>query len=901
MSNNSIGNQDKDNKLFFKLLKKQKKDKRRKLIRLILILIILLLGLIIYERIYPGYEEYKKKSFEILTNTDINSFKRMGTTRVYDKDNNLIGEVGTEKYEYVSIKDISDFVINGYIAKEDRNFYLHGGVDIKANIRALYALIKNDGVITQGASTITQQVVKNYLLTPEQTFKRKFIEMMLAYDMEKEFNKAQIMEFYCNGNYYGNGCYGVEGASEYYFGKTASDIDLAEAAMLVATSNLPNEYNPVVDYEKCMTQKVDVLDRMLEQGYITEDEYIVAVNETPEIVQKSYTVNPDNYQTTYAIHCAAIKVMELKGFEFKYKFDSQETYEEYINTYNSKYNAAIEEVRNSGYEIYTSLDKNAQDLLQKSIDDNLKEFTEKENDIYKLQSAAVCVDNATGMVIAIVGGREKEGSFNRGYQATRQSGSSIKPLLDYAPAINEGVVSPGSIIEDKPINYNGYAPHNAYSGYAGKTTVRLALLRSINTVAVQLLNETGIDNCYSYLTSMKFSTLTYADSISMAISLGGFTNGVTVADMAKGYSTIANNGKYINEDCIISMSNYNKSITYKAKNKSTEVYSPETSFMMQDMMQQLFEEKSGAGNKYKKSKQHYAGKTGTSNNTKDVWFCGFSPYYTTAVWIGYDNPAIMTTITSSTYPTKIWTEYMENIHDGLDEKDYDIPKGIMLSNGKKEKKPDYYKDVYKLRPSGWDYISLALNEKLEKHKEEMQNKEILQNAIDAVEKFEDFEIDSIEDAQNIVNCYNEALNCVDLVADEKEKKELMSRIAFKYDVLNENVLKEWNDAIDEYNKTLQVKKKEEIRTKSQVSIEKAKEKRNAEKVDRVVNYINWLNDRTLYTEYVKDTIEDAKESLQECEDLPEYDSLKDQLEEAIEYVNELPVQVNNDNTEVEEE
>lgn len=898
---NGIGNQAKEDKLFFKLLKKQKRARRGKAVISVFLIVLVVLGAFLYTRFYPTYVEYKEKSFEILTNTDINSFKRMGTTRVYDKDQNLLGEVGSEKYEYISIKDVPDFVIKGYIAKEDRNFYIHLGVDIKANIRAVIALIENDGVITQGASTITQQVIKNSLLTQEQTYSRKIMEMLLAFDMEKEFNKAQIMEFYCNSNYYGNGCYGVEGASEYYFGKKAVDMDLAESAILVATSNLPNEYNPVADYDTCMEQKKLVLDQMLECEYITSGEYEVAVNETPEIIKQNDTVNPDNYMTTYAIHCAALKIMELKGFQFRYTFSSEEDYQAYSSEYETKYNAASEEVRNGGYEIYTSLDSSIQKKLQKAVDENLKDFTETENNIYKLQGAAVCVDNETGMVVAIVGGREEQGSFNRGYQAIRQSGSAIKPLLDYAPAINEGVVSPGSTVEDKAVNYNGYAPHNAYSGYIGATTVRKALLQSINTVAVQLLDETGIVTCYSYLDKLRFSTLTYSDSISMSIALGGFTNGVTVTDMAKGYATIANGGKYIEETCLLSMENYNNTINYVAKKNYTEVYSDETAFMMQDMMQQLFEESEGAGYKYKTSKQHYAGKTGTTNNTKDVWFCGFSPYYTTAVWIGYDNPETMSTVTSGTYPTKIWTDFMEKIHKNLQVKDYMVPSGIVLSNGKKEKNIDYQTDIYHSRPSGWDYVSVALKDQIEKHKQEKQNQEILRMATEAVESFEDFQITSIEEAQKVLDYYNEALALVEQVANDDERKQLMSRIAFKYDLLNDEVISKWNEVIDEYNNNIQTEKDNENITKAQESIEQAEKAKNDEKIKNVRYYIRWLNKRTVYTDKIEKMIADAKKALAKCKDLPEYNTLSEELDDAIDYAQYLPYPSEDDEDETADE
>lgn len=346
-----------------KLEKEIKKKKRKKIRRIIfsfLSLCLITVTAIIIAKFYPEYKNIKQNAYEKLSNMTEDSFKRAGNTEIYDKDGNIIGKYGNEKYEYISFQDISKYIVNGYIAKEDRNFLNHHGVDYKAILRAGYSYIKHKGVITQGGSTITQQVIKNNLLTSEQTYQRKITEIMLARALEKQYNKNQIMEFYCNSNYFGNGCYGVQAASQYYFGCDAKDISLGNAAILVATSNLPNVYNPIVNYDLSLEKRNDVLDDMLTCQYISQEEYDEAVAEKPTIVKQQSSEIKETYLTTYALHCTALKIMKKEGFDFKYTYRTEQEYEEYKKDYDEKYNNTVEVVRSGGYKIYTSLNQNIQ-------------------------------------------------------------------------------------------------------------------------------------------------------------------------------------------------------------------------------------------------------------------------------------------------------------------------------------------------------------------------------------------------------------------------------------------------------------------------------------------------------------------------------------------------------------
>lgn len=877
-----------------KLEKEIKKKKRKKIRRIIfsfLSLCLITVVAIIIAKFYPEYKSIKQNAYEKLSNMTEDSFKRAGNTEIYDKDGNIIGKYGNEKYEYISFQDISKYIVNGYIAKEDRNFLNHHGVDYKAILRAGYSYIKHKGVITQGGSTITQQVIKNNLLTSEQTYQRKITEIMLARALEKQYNKNQIMEFYCNSNYFGNGCYGVQAASQYYFGCDAKDISLGNAAILVATSNLPNVYNPIVNYDLSLEKRNDVLDDMLTCQYISQEEYDEAVAEKPTIVKQQSSEIKETYLTTYALHCTALKIMKEEGFDFEYTYQTEQEYEEYKKDYDEKYNNTVEAVRSGGYKIYTSLNQDIQKKLQQSIDSNLSEFQERnENDeMYALQSAGVCVDNNSNMVVAIVGGRNNEGYYNRGYQAKRQSGSAIKPLLDYAPAINEGVVSCGTVVKDEEISIDGYSPLNANRKYIGDVSVRSALFNSINTIAVKLYTETGKETALSYLADMHFHSMSYADMIAPSIAIGGFTNGVAVDEMAKGYSTLANGGKYSENTCIYKIIDSNNEIIYQSDDATTEVFNEDTAFMMTDMMQQTFKENGGAGNKYQTDKQIYVGKTGTTNDTKDVWFCGYSAYYTTAIWIGYDTPREMENMQSATYPTKIWIDFMQDLHKNLAPKEFMIPNTVKLMNNQGDIKDiDYNKDVYESRPYGYDYISMISYEKVQQRKKEEENKIILEEAKTAVEEFEQFQITSIEEAQSFADLYNETYEKVSKVSDDSEKESLMKRISYKYDLLSGEVVDKWNEAIDSYNQVAQEQRNSENILKKQESIEAAEQNRKEQYINLVKWYIEKLNERTYYTDYIKELVLGADEALSNCVGFDEYEELKQELDTAENYVMSLP-------------
>lgn len=853
-------------------------------------------------KIYPTYRELAKTAYSKLMSIDETTFTRNGNTEIYDASGDLIGKIGNEKYIYADISEISPYITNGYIAQEDKNFYTHFGIDIKATARATYALIKNKGEITQGGSTITMQVVKNNLLSQERTYERKILEMMLALQIEKRYDKSRIMEFYCNTNYYGNGCYGVEGASQYYFGKSAKMLTLAEAAMLVGTSNSPNNYNPVVSYEKATAKKEEVLASMLADGMIKNQEYQKALKEKPKIVMYSENTVKENAMMTYAMHCVTLKMMNLAGIEMKYTFDSEQDYEDYKALYQAQYNETYEKVKVGGYKIYTSMRRDVQKKLQKSVDEGLKDFKSKKDGIYEMQGAAVCIDNNSQMVIAIVGGRNGKGSFNRGYQAKRQPGSAIKPLLDYAPAINEGVVIPSTIIKDKEVDYDGYKPQNAGKSYSGDVTVRTALTRSINTVAVQTYDMVGKETAMSYLGNMNFSSLTYTDQQVMSAAIGGLTLGVTVDDMARGYAILANDGEMEEDGCILKIVNNAGKNIYKHRSAKKRIFTDDTAFIMSDMLQGVFNESSGTAHKMKPDSQVYAGKTGTTNDMKDAWFCGYSEYYTTCVWTGYDTPKSVSGMYGSTYPLEIWSSFMEKMHAKLPKREF-FPSATVLLTPNSENKTNpyslkiktkqitYKKDFYDSRPDGWDYISGEIMDDLIAAENKRQQENEYAKLEEQVEQFEELVVTDLAGAEKAKADYTALIEKAKKVEDVNDRTALTERLSYKYDLLEDEVFNKWDD-IKVFRNEYGILNGEQ---NSALAAQKSAEATEKEYKKRLTENMNWyikeLQKRTLYTDSIEDLISDGEDCLETCKDLDNYLELSAKFEQAKMYARSLPAQI----------
>lgn len=875
----------------------------------ILIILLICAGIffgIAYARVMPMYEEAAETAYEKLSNMNENSFHMLANTVVYDKNNKKIGEIDSGSYRYVKINKISPYIQYGYIATEDKRFMQHGGVDLQSITRAALSLITKKE-ITQGGSTITQQVIKNNMLTQEQTFGRKLTEVLLAPTLEKKFSKADIMEFYCNSNFYGNRCYGVETACRFYFGCSASEVSLAQAAMLCGISNSPNNYNPIASMKYATQKKIQVLDNMLSEGYISKKEYSRAKKEEITIVGVDTTSTSENYMMSYAIDCAAQQLMAKDGFVFQYSFDSKEEEEEYKEKYTSLYGQKSADIRAGGYKLYTSLDQNLQKKLQKSVSESLSAFTEKNKKTkkYALQSAAMCIDNRTQFVVAVVGGRSRSDQYNRAFLSSRQPGSTIKPLLDYGPAIDNGIINGSSLFYDKKVYWDSsdkksYSPANSGGGYSNKNmTVREALSRSKNTVAFQVFKKSGIETSLSYLDKLRFTSLSYADKYAPAISLGGFTNGVTVNNMCRGYATIANNGKLSSRTCLTKIEHDTHGTLYTApelEDSETEVYSADTSYILKDMLQGPFADGYGTAHSAYNGSQIYAGKTGTTNSSKDAWFCGFSAYYTTAVWIGYDTPRIMPGMYGNSYPLRIWSTFMNQIHKKLPMQNFEIPHTVELrrvSGGKftgKSKTIKYSakKRYYSQRPGGYDYYSRLNLERKSEWEKDYQLINTKKEAENVVSAFENYKIKNASTAMNFEKEYNKVLAVIDEIPDEYEQTPYKERAAAKFNSLNKEVINKWQTAIEEYQQQQIEEKQKQQKMDAEDAANKAKDTLKKNRIKKLQWYINALNKRSYYSKVTKLLISDGKKALDRVEGYSEYDSLKSSFSAAVARAKRLP-------------
>ena len=605
------------------------------------------------------------------------TFKRAGSTVIFDKDNQQIAKISNNTYKYISLSEISPYVPQGYIAVEDKNFMSEGGIDYIATVKATALYIKNGGKATVGGSTLTQQVVKNVLLTQDRTVSRKLTEILLSRELAKRYTKTQILEFYVNNCYYGEGCYGIESAAQYFFSESASKLTLAEAATLCGMSNSPSLFNPITNLKKATQRRNVVLYAMLEQGKITQSQYDQAKKSVLKLTIQKPTATAENYMTSYAIDCTARALMEQDGFKFQYIFNTDAERKAYETKYKEAYFQHDKDIRSGGYTIHTSLDVAKQNSLQSALDKGLSDFTyvDPANKKYGMQGAAVSIDNKTGYVVAIVGGRGDTDIFNRAFLSFRQPGSSIKPVLDYTPAFELGY-HPMSMITDQYIP-NG--PKNDENRFYGPVTIRWATEMSLNTVAYQVLTKIKPLTGLAYLGEMKYAGIRPEDNNPIA-SIGGFTEGVSPVEQAGGYYTLANGGHYFEPSCVTSVDYLQQDTVYKNNRQGKQVYSPESAYMMTDILKGVISTDYGTGHNLKIKGQIVAGKTGTTESSKDGWFCGYSAYYTTVVWGGYDNPTTVDNLFGSSYPGHIWLDYMTQIHVGLPKIDFPRPPGIVFKN-----------------------------------------------------------------------------------------------------------------------------------------------------------------------------------------------------------------------------
>lgn len=610
------------------------------------------------------------------------TFRLAQTSYIYSDDGTQLAALAeSEDATYLSYEDIPADVVNAFVSVEDRTFWNNSGVDYKGILRVCVNYVKTKGQVAEGASTITQQLARGTFLSNEKTLSRKIKEIFIARQLTKKYTKEQIMEFYCNSCCFANGIYGVEDASQKYFGRSVSDLSLSETAYICAIPNRPEYYNPLKNSENAISRRNKILQDMYECDYITKDAGDAALAENITVAEISDEEDTFyNYEATYAINCAIRYLMKQDGFEFKSHFEDDADYDTYNAYYDEMYKQAKHKLYTGGYKVTTTMNLKAQKNLQKIFDKELAFNTkvDESTGIYQFQGAMTVIDNETGKVVAMIGGRSQDElqqtySLNRGFQSFKQPGSSIKPLVIYTPALEEGYDA-NSTLTEIDVKAAKKSTSEKISKMSGKKmSLRYAVEDSKNGCAYSLYNIITPKVGLSYIENMNFSKIVQQD-YTLSSGLGGLHHGTNTVEMANAYSTLENHGEYRQADCISSILDASGNEIYEEPESKT-VYTRFASDQMTDILEGVLNSSAGTAKGLKWSSASdvaAAAKTGTTNDNNVAWFCGYTPYYTISVWVGYDYPKSVKGLWGNTYPAYIWKEAMLYMIDGKDEADFDL-------------------------------------------------------------------------------------------------------------------------------------------------------------------------------------------------------------------------------------
>lgn len=568
-------------------------------------------------------------------------------SRVLDENDELIDEFFLEDRKLINIREIPPIVQHAFVAAEDSRFYQHKGVDIQSIFRAMFKNVEA-GRIVQGGSTITQQVAKLMYLTPERKYIRKFKEAILSYRIDKYLTKDEILNLYLNQIYLGHGTYGIESAAIGYFGKSARELTLPEAALLAGLPKAPTTYSPFSYYDRSRQRQLYVLTRMMEDGYITREQMEKAAAAPLNL----RPIKPKDKVAAYFVEHVRRYVQEKYGADVLYK---------------------------EGLTIYTTLNLEAQTAARDALIQGLSEMEErgkKSGD--PVQGALYCMDVRTGAIRALVGGRDfSKSEFNRAIQSRRQPGSAFKPLI-YTAAFDKGM-NPSTQFVDSPVVFDDpsqpdglWKPKNFDEKFLGPITMRSALVQSRNVVTVKILEEIGIDYATSYAANMGIES-----SLPRNLSLALGSAGVTLQEMVRAYGVLANGGKKVTPFFIRKIVDRTGNVFEETKVISEQVIDPRIAFMTTHIMQDVVE--SGTGRRVKSIGRPVAGKTGTTNDVRDAWFIGFTPSLITGVWVGFDQEkSLGRHEVGGRAAAPIWLYFMEKALQGKPVEAFPVPEGIIF-------------------------------------------------------------------------------------------------------------------------------------------------------------------------------------------------------------------------------
>lgn len=638
-----------------------------------IVLTLLLIGIITGSAMACALVVYIKNYVDPVYDIDNLKYDSSLTTSIYYQDTAADGKTqwveweeerlyGTENRMWVSYEEMPEDLINAFVSIEDKRFFTHDGIDIRRTTGAVLGFLSGND--SYGGSTITQQLIKNVTGEDDVTIQRKIQEILRALNLESKRSKQEILEMYLNTIYLAKGCYGVSAAAYQYFGKEVSELTLVECASLASIPQNPSKWNPVANPELNEERRWTVLEEMykntdIEKTY-TLEEIRAAQEETLVLKQGS------EKQSGSTVHSWFVDTLIFDVIE-----DLQKTY-------NYDEQTAKNLLYSGGLQIYCTIDRDIQAKLD-AIYQNDANFPSQGSGV-QVESAMTIMDHNNGYVVAIVGGRGVKDTplgFNRATMAERQPGSSIKPLSSYSIAIEKGLINYSSIIDDTPFTFDknkgSYWPNNWNHVYEGLVTVGESVRESKNTSAVKVVDMVGLKTSYDFLINKyRLSTLVKEDMDYAPLALGGFTNGVYNRDICAAYAAIANNGVYNAPKTYTKVLDSSGNVILDGAAKTCEVIlSEDTCAVTTKLLQEVVNSSAGTG--YSgitiRKKIDVAGKTGTTTNNKDLYFCGYTPYYTAACWAGYDTPKTLSNFTSGQTRVKaatyLWDIAMTAIHEDI--------------------------------------------------------------------------------------------------------------------------------------------------------------------------------------------------------------------------------------------
>lgn len=573
------------------------------------------------------------------------------TSSMYDMNGELMSELrGSENRIIVSLDEIPLHTRQSFIAAEDLRFYDHRGIDVYRILGALRSNLKS-GSLAEGASTITQQLAKLTHLSAEKTIRRKLEEINLAFQIEKVYNKDEILAMYLNTVYFGRGAYGIQAAAQAYFGVDAEDLTLNQSASLAAIIKAPSIYAPHISPSNNRSRRQYILSVMAENGFISQEEKQAALDESIWVLAQEAEKQLYSWYIDEALRESA----ELLGL-------------------------SADEVIQGGFKIYTAYDARLQSIADEVYADS-SFFPAAASDGTPIQSAMAVVDTNNGAVLAMIGGRDYtvRRGLNRATQMRRQPGSALKPLAVYGPALELGYTT-ASVLLDEKTSFGGYTPRNAGDRYYGLVTMRTAIRNSLNTTAVRLLEEIGLDASIQYLNKMGIPTRNSDRNLSLA--LGSMTYGVTPVELAAAYVPYANGGIYHQPYCVERIETVDGSNVYERKDSGKQVLSAQNAFLMTSLLQSVVS--SGTGTRMLAANTPIAGKTGTVSMTggnRDIWMTAYTPEISVAVWMGYDQTdakhKISNGITGGRNTASLAAAFFKKAYADREKPDFSQPDGLV--------------------------------------------------------------------------------------------------------------------------------------------------------------------------------------------------------------------------------